>query len=938
MMWINMNQYYQTHLHLINSNLMALMLSVTIGLAGCSQQNMSPEEYIQEAKDLNAKGKHREAIIQLRNVLQQKPNHPQANWLLAETYLAMNNPFLAETALLKAREGGVSNQVLKYPLARSLLSQGKAAEALKMAAPDSGDSLAQKIKLIALQGDSLLAMGNYDEGCARYTAILELKRDSSTATLGLSRCAAARQDYVYSRELTNNALRYDPKDSNAWLQLGHIERGVGHFSEAETAYGKALELAPRDVDALLGRAMTRLRASKFDLARADIKQAQEAAPNNPVPTHLLGVESHLRGKYKEAKIHFQRVLKTLPGYLPSIYWQGLTDLHIGNIEQAAKALSLYSSKQPNDLLAKIVLATAEARLGNIISAEKSLKALTKLGLSDPKMLGMTGLAFLNVGNATEAQHLLRLAVTSNPKDFGLKLALTESYRQLQQHEAAAATVREALILAPKSSLARQYLVQSLIAQNKKDDARKEIAEARRLDPKNTMFLFLMAGMQLQDQDWPGARKSFEEMLKIDPNSSNAHLNLTRLDLREGRLDKAQARLHALYERNKKNMTALLGLASLAYASGDLKTQRTWLETAIKSDPRDMRPVMRLAENALATGSNQQALMLATQANNAAPNNPESLKLLADIQYANRDYANAQFNYKRLVVLQPESSEAYMRLAAASNKAGFVNEARLALLKAIAIQPGDIAARIALTNHEIHEKKYMDAHQQAAAVKRGFKELSVGYMLDGDIYLAKRNLVEAQKQYELGLQIQPNSLLLLRLADVLQARGDSQGAESHMRQWLSRNPDDMDIRLRLATHYARQNKYDAAIDEFDAMLKRRPDQPALLNDLAWLLMKKGNLQRAMSIAERAYKINPETPAIQDTLGWALLQNGRVKQGLGLLEKASQAQPDNPVIRYHFAAALARSGDMIKAREQLSLSLKSRLPFTERPDAEALMQKL
>ncbi len=920
------------------SMLAGAALSISLAMAGCNSPAQTPEEHIQQAKDLNAKGKYKEALIELRNVLQKEPNHPQANWLIAETFLDMGNPFMAETALKKAGEGGVSAQVLKLPLAKALYFQGKAEEAFKAAEPGQDDSLDLRLKLMAIQGESLMAMGKLDQACARYDAIRQLKSDSAPAALGLSRCAAARQNFDLSRKLVDEALRFDPKDPEAWLQLGHIERGQARLAQAETAYGKALEYTPSNVDALLGRAMARLKLKKFDSAREDINVALAAAPSSPLPTHLLGVEAHLRGQHGDAKLYFQKVLKLLPGYLPSLYWQGVADMYLGNIEQAVKALSLYTSRQPEDHLAKVILAAAQARQGNKISAEESLKALRSLGVEDPTLSGMTGQTYLTLGKAGEAQRYLRMALDKNPKDLGLKLSLAESYRQQRQYDLYLKELGEAVVLSPQAIPLRGQFVQALISQGKPDKARAEIAEMRRLAPKSTEPLFLQASMQLQAEDWVGARKSFEQMLTLEPDSASALLNLTRLDLREGKIEAARKRFLALHKHNEKDMTALLGLASLAYSQNDLKTQREWLEKAVKANPKAMAPLLQLAQNLLATGNQQQALSLANQAHSAEPNNPATLQLLGDVQYASGAYVNARSNYAKLAELQPNSAAAHFKLALAHDKAGFAKEARQAMARAIELAPRDMTPRLTLARWQADGNNYVEAHRLAAAIKQDFPKQSAGFLLDGEIYLAEKKLRDALKQFDQGLAIQPTAVLQMRAASIQLAQGEAQAAEKRLLQWLKMHPEDQVVRGELAGMYARLNKPDLAIAEYETLLKKTPDQVAIINDLAWLLQRRGDTQRAVSMAEKAYKLAPEIPAVLDTLGWILVQQGQTKRGLELLTKATQAAPKLPGIRYHYAAALARSGDKTSARKELEKMLVDRTPFSERQEAETLLKGL
>jgi cytochrome c-type biogenesis protein CcmH/NrfG len=49
-------------------------------------------------------------------------------------------------------------------------------------------------------------------------------------------------------EFLKNAVRQNPKDLNAWIELGNILMDTGRYREAIDSYQKALELDPKNVD------------------------------------------------------------------------------------------------------------------------------------------------------------------------------------------------------------------------------------------------------------------------------------------------------------------------------------------------------------------------------------------------------------------------------------------------------------------------------------------------------------------------------------------------------------------------------------------------------------------------------------------------------------------------------------------------------------------
>lgn len=915
-----------------------LVLALALSLFGCGDKSYTTEEHIQRAKDFAAQVKYKEAMIELRNVLKVQPNHPQGNLLLAETILKMGNPYLAEVAIKKARDVGVSKKSTQALLARALLTQGRMEDALLEAALDPKKSSLNQLELMNIRGEALMGLGRVDPACAEFTAISALRPDYAPALLGQSRCAAARKDFDLSRKLIGDAIKLDPRHTESWVQLGHMERGQGRFPEAESAYGKALFTNAKDVDALLGRAMARLKLRNFDGARKDLILARAVVPSSPMPTHMLGVEAYYKGDYREAKIQFQRVLNILPEYLPSIFWQGLTDLNLDNVEQAAKSMGYYVTRQPENQTAKVLLAYAQARLGNKISAEKTLKALRNLGLEDAAVLSMSGQTYLALGKLEEAQRYLREALEMDPKNVELKLSMAESYRLKYEYDDFLRELNEAVALQPTSIQLHSQYIQALIAQDKKMEAQARIAEMRKLFPKSTQPYYLTAFMALKEKDTLGARRAFEDMLKVDPVSATAYMNLARLDLSERKVEQGKNRFLDLYRRDPKNYTALIGLAGIHYAMGDFKSQREWLEIAVKARPKALEPLMLLARNLLSTGQGQQAINLATQAHQSEPNNPGPLQLLANIQEAVGDHDNARSSYTRLSTLAPKAPSVWFQLGMAHDRVGYSRLARDAFAKAVELSPRYFYAQLELARMKAKVGELAAAYESIAALKTEYPKSAPVYLLAGDIYFSQKKLTEALKEYQAAMSIKPSVQLVIRTANVLLAQGNNSAAETRLREWLKKNPRDQLVRLNLATFYAGTGKYDAALLEYEEFNRLTPNRPEILNDMAWLQQQRGDLNRGLALSEQAHKLAPANPIFMDTLGWILLHKGEQRRALGLLEQAAKLAPKKPDFQFHYATALASSGKLDDARQVLRDLLNNPTVFRERAAAEDLLKRL
>ena len=112
----------------------------------------------------------------------------------------------------------------------------------------------------------------------------------------------------------------------------------------------------------------------------------------------------------------------------------------------------------------------------------------------------------------------------------------------------------------------------------------------------------------------------------------------------------------------------------------------------------------------------------------------------------------------------------------------------------------------------------------------------------------------------------------------------------------------------------------------------------LTNLAWVYQQKGELAKARQLAEQAVAAAPRAAEIENTLGWILLAQGEAGKALTYLSAASLSAPKNPDIQYHLAVALSRLGRTADAQATLETLLGPGVAFSDKAEAEKLLQEL
>lgn len=194
---------------------------------------------------------------------------------------------------------------------------------------------------------------------------------------------------------------------------------------------------------------------------------------------------------------------------------------------------------------------------------------------------------------------------------------------------------------------------------------------------------------------------------------------------------------------------------------------------------------------------------------------------------------------------------------------------------------------------------------------------------------------------------------LRLADDLYDLGDSDAAIRLLREMGRQRTERSDALVRLGNILRYEERYDEAVDAYDAAFERMPEeepanwllfysrgialersgqweraeadflkalqlepnQPFVLNYLGYSWVERGkNLQQARAMLENAVAQRQDDGYIVDSMGWALYKLGEYANAVNYLERAVALRPQDPVINDHLGDAYWRVGRTKEARIQ------------------------
>ncbi len=151
------------------------------------------------------------------------------------------------------------------------------------------------------------------------------------------------KDFAEAQRLIEKSLRLDPQTHQAYLAQGLLYRSQKRYAEAIEAFNKAIEIAPNNADAYAMISLTYVFEGKPDEALEAIEGAMIRNPDHPF------------------------------FYL---YTRAMALFHLERYGEAIETLKLALKKNPDFVLARLVLASAYAHLNMIDEAEWEYQEVT----------------------------------------------------------------------------------------------------------------------------------------------------------------------------------------------------------------------------------------------------------------------------------------------------------------------------------------------------------------------------------------------------------------------------------------------------------------------------------------------------------------------------------------------------------------------------------
>lgn len=895
----------------------------------------SPDDHLKLAVARHQSGDFKGAEIELKNTLQAAPDNADARFLLGRIHFANGDYPSADKELKKARELGLRAADLDPWYARTLLLLNQPRRVLDDVAPGAGRPAEANAAILALRARAQLLLKDV---AAAETSLA----DADASAPGHPETLAARAFLAFSRGhlddalgLAGQAVAKAPRRADLWVLKGDLLHAAKRNDEALQAYAQALAAEPGNIPARLANAQLHLESAALDKAEADLKALRKLAPDNLMGRYLEALVEFHRGNYAESNNKLQTVLRAVPNFMPAHLLAGVDNLSMGNREQAKSHFNKVLEVAPDHPLAHKLMAATLMGLGQAEQAKELLTSLRDTG-TDPMLYSLQGVIALRQGDFAEASKNLEKATRLTPDSPKLYMELAASRMGGGDTAGAIEALTKAAELDPASTRPGTLLVLAHVKNKQYDAAFKVVDEMEKSHPNSAFIHNLRGGIQLDRGDAAQARASFSKALQSEPGNFPAAASLARMDIADKNPKAARARFEQVLQHAPKESRAWVALASLAASQKDAAGYLKNLDQAKRADGKNVQARQLLVRYWLGKKQADKALSEAREALDAT-GRPEFQELIGIAQVALGDHANALATFARWAEASPDVPMAHFRLAQAQITAKDRAAALKSLDKALALRPDFTEASLIkaiLLGQEGHRD---EAVKIAREVQKRLPNGAEGYLAEAEILSGDKQHLAAAKLYAKAAQLTGRGQPVVRAFQSYAAAGQAGEGEEVLAQWLQSHPDDVRVRHQLALAQLNGKRLKEAEAQYALLARANAKDLVAFNNLAWL---QGELKNpaALATAEHAFNLSPDNPATLDTLGWLLVNAGQSPRGLDLLRKALSKSPDAPEIHWHLAAALAKTGDRARAKQELERLFAAGLAFPQEKEARRLLDSL
>lgn len=534
--------------------------------------------------------------------------------------------------------------------------------------------------------------------------------DSSSNAAALSVAAEAylqTGDTQRAQGAFTKISKLNPNDVPSRAALALMDIGKGRVEQGVAAL-KALSASDASPVADLALVTTFMQRKDWDQALKSIEALERKTPDSAGPSNLRGRVELIRGNQTKAIEAFEAALKLDPAYFPAAATLAALDMESKRPEAAKTRFEKVLAVNPKSLAANMALIGLRDQAGAdkeelVAALEKLIKqmpseprprlALIELQLrrhqvkaalaaateaaaalpDNPSVVRHLAGTQAMAGDYNQAISTYNKLIALQPKAPEPLMLLAQVYAARGDKKASGQATERALKLKPGYQPAQRALIANELAAGNFAEAQRLADAMKMLYPNDPLVYSIVGDIAAVKKDWPAATLNYRAALNLLPQADVA-IKLHRVLIGAGKQPEAKQFEADWLAAHPKDLKFLVYSADATLLLLNYDLARDRYLSVLKLQP-DNANVMNNVAWLLNRNKDPQALGYAEKAIKLAPNNPEYLDTLAQIQASSGRLDKAIEIQKKVVDLSPDHATHRLHLAQYYVKADRKEQAR-----------------------------------------------------------------------------------------------------------------------------------------------------------------------------------------------------------------------------------------------------------------------
>jgi len=286
------------------------------------------------------------------------------------------------------------------------------------------------------------------------------------------------------------------------------------------------------------------------------------------------------------------------------------------------------------------------------------------------------------------------------------------------------------------------------------------------------------------------------------------------------------------------------------------------------------------------------------------------------------------SYTKLIVLQPQSAEAYYSRGRAYNKKGDYARGIVDFNKAIELRPAYAEAYTYRGAASAVLGKFDDAIKDLTKAIELNPQIYDAYFNRGLAHRDSGNRDQALKDFDTAIALNPKEPKgFFERGFTYNGQGNRDEAISDLNKAIDLDSQSSDAYRERGMAYLFEGNLDQAIKDLDKALELNPKDPFTWYHRALAYGNKGNHDQARRDFTQAIELNPNLADAYVYRGSSFCNKGDYEQGFRDFNKAIELNPRLPEAFYYRGFAFGNRGNHLQAKNDFTTAIELRPTYAE-----------